>query len=67
MIRDHFDQILTLSMARAVKRRAMFLFQASVLGLSNAEIIQAVDGESLNLGKMVSEGMIQGPSISGMT
>ena len=46
-------------MARALKRRAMFLFQASVMGLSNAVIIQAVDGKSLNLEKMVSEGMLQ--------
>jgi len=59
VIRDHFDQIFVLNMARAIKRRAMVLLQASKLGLSNAKIIQAVDGNTLNLEEMISEGTLQ--------
>lgn len=59
MIRDHFDQIFVLNMARAIKRRALFLSQASVFGLSNAEIIQAVDGRTLDLEMMKSQGILQ--------
>jgi glycosyl transferase family 25 len=59
VIRDYFDHIFVLNMARSIKRRAMFLFQASIFGLSNAEIIRAVDGNTLNLKKMISHGIIQ--------
>ena len=43
-------------MTRSVKRRALFLFQASLLGLSNAEIIRAVDGRTLDLDLMKAQG-----------
>ncbi|MFA6055622.1 MAG: hypothetical protein WC769_09625 [Thermodesulfovibrionales bacterium] len=46
-------------MARSIKRRAMFLSQASVFGLSNAEIIRAVDGRTLDLEMMRSQGILQ--------
>ena len=59
MIRDHFDKIFVLNMKRSIKRRAMFLSQASVFGLSNAEIIQAVDGRTLDLEVMRSQGILQ--------
>jgi glycosyl transferase, family 25 len=59
VIRDHFDQIFILNMPRSVKRRALFLFQSSILKLSNAEMIQAVDGRSLDLNMMKSQGILQ--------
>jgi glycosyl transferase family 25 len=59
MIRDHFDRIFVLNMARSIKRRAIFLLQSSTFGLSNAEIIQAVDGRTLDLEMMRSQGILQ--------
>jgi len=58
-MRDHFDQIFVLNMARAIKRRAVVLVQASKLGLCNVKIIRAVDGNTLNLEEMLSQGMLQ--------
>jgi glycosyl transferase family 25 len=59
VIRDHFDHIFVLKMARSIKRRAMFFFQSSTFGLSNDEIIQAVDGRTLDLEMMRSQGILQ--------
>lgn len=59
MIRDHFQQIFVLNLARSISRRAMFIRQAEVFGLSNAEIIKAVDGRTLDLEMMRSQGILQ--------
>jgi glycosyl transferase family 25 len=58
VIRDHFDKVFVLSMARSVKRRAVVMKQASDLGLSNAEVIPAVDGRTLDLDLMRSQGTL---------
>jgi glycosyl transferase, family 25 len=59
VISDHFDQIYVLNMPRSIKRRALFLFQSKILKLSNAEIIQAVDGRNLDLEMMRAQGILQ--------
>ena len=46
-------------MAGSIGRRAMFMRQARVFGLSNAEIIRAVDGRTLDLEMMKSQGILQ--------
>lgn len=59
MIRDHFDRIFVLNMVRSIKRRAASIFQSSIFGLSNAEIIQGVDGKTLDLELMRSRGILR--------
>lgn len=59
MINNHFDRIFVLNMPRSGKRRALFLFQSKKLELANAEIIQAVDGRTLDLELMKAQGMLQ--------
>jgi glycosyl transferase, family 25 len=46
-------------MAKSIGRRAVFIQQARVFGLSNAEIIPAVDGRTLDLAMMRSQGILQ--------
>ena len=59
MIKDHFDRIFILNIPRSIKRRALALFQASILGLSNIEIISGVDGQTLDLDMMRSQGILR--------
>jgi glycosyl transferase family 25 len=59
MIRDHFDRIFVINMARSILRRGFFLSQAQIFGLTNAEIIKAVDGRTLDLDKIRSQGILQ--------
>jgi len=59
VIRDHFERIFVLNMARSITRRALFMRQARIFGLSNAEIIKAVDGRTLDLEMMRSQGILQ--------
>jgi glycosyl transferase family 25 len=59
VIRDHFDKVFVINMKRSIKRRAMFLSQASIVGLSDTEIIRGVDGRNLDLGVMRSRGILR--------
>jgi glycosyl transferase family 25 len=59
MISDHFDRIYIINMPRSFKRRAAMLFQMGRLKLKNAQLVEAVDGRSLNLEKMKAEGSLK--------
>jgi glycosyl transferase family 25 len=59
VIKDHFDRIFVLNMKRSLGRRAIFLKQASTFGLSNIEFIQAIDGRTLDMNRMRSQGILR--------
>ena len=58
MISDYFDKIFIINMPQALKRRAAMLFQIGRMNLKNTQLIQAVDGRSIDLDKMKAEGSL---------
>jgi len=56
MISDHFDKIFIINLPKALQRRAAMLFQIGKMNIKNTQFIKAVDGRSIDIGKMKAEG-----------
>lgn len=59
MISDYFDKIFIINLPQAFKRRAAMLFQIGRMNLKNTQLIEAVDGRTIDLEKMKAEGNLK--------
>jgi len=51
MISDYFDRIFVINLPRSFKRRALMLYQMGKMGIKNFQLVEAVNGSTLDLEK----------------
>jgi GR25 family glycosyltransferase involved in LPS biosynthesis len=59
MISDYFDRIFVINLPRSFKRRALMLYQMGKMGIKNFQLVEAVNGSTLDLEKMKAAGTLQ--------